>query len=167
MLTALNLQRHVACAAPQGPLHLESWFAQQARDGHILITLRAPVGFAGWPKIELARECLVQITPARPPGSMIPEYRVTWNSANGGPFPEFTGILSIRNADDYTSCNIALDGTYRPPLGPTGVAFDRTIGHTIAVACGNDLLERIATWMESEYRAVEQAKSEKRASAPH
>src|SRR5579884_307780 len=165
MLTALNVQRPVACSAPQAPQHLQAWFDEHARGEDLIVTLRAPVGFAGWPKLELSRECSVHIVPAHTPGAMTPQYRVTWKSATGGPFPEFTGVLTIRNADDYTSCILALDGTYRPPLGATGIAFDRTIGHTIAVSCGRDLLERIGASMEEAYNRVEQHKSEKRASS--
>ncbi len=163
MITALNLQRPVACAAPQAPIHLQQWFDDQDHDGTVFVTLRAPVGFAGFPKLELARECIVRIVPDRPAGTMIPRYRLGWKSAGGGPFPEFTGILSIRNADDYGSCFIALDGTYEPPLGTAGIAFDRTIGHTIAVACGKDLLERIGSTMEHAYQKVEAAKAIRRA----
>jgi hypothetical protein len=107
----------------------------------------------------LARDCAVRLSPVRKPGSMIASYAVEWTPVAGGPFPTFNGGISLPNADDYDSCFIALDGTYEPPFGALGEAFDRTIGRAIAESTGRDLLERIGTFMEESSREVEAAKA--------
>jgi len=67
---------------------------------------------------------------------------VSWKPANGGPFPEFHGTLSIaQDAIDWS--RIDLDGAYRPPFGLAGAAFDAVLGHRIAEATANHLLAKL------------------------
>lgn len=161
-MSALHLKRPVACVSGQAPQHLERWFAEHAKGNLCVLALRAPIALPGLPELALGRDCVIHVVRAVP-ASMIQQYAVRWESANGGPFPQFRGTLSILNDEDYGSCFLALDGTYRPPLGRPGVAFDLAIGHTIAESCGNDLLERIGTYIEQSYRGVESAKANRRA----
>lgn len=164
-MTALHLKRAVACASCQAPQHLERWFAEHANGEVYALTLRAPLALPGGREVALARDCVVHIARTAVPASMIPQFSVRWESAGGGPFPQFRGTISVLSDEDYDTCFLALDGTYDPPLGAAGIAFDHAIGRTIAESCGNDLLERIGTYIEQTYRGVEAAKANRRATA--
>jgi hypothetical protein len=164
-MTALHLKRAVACPSCQAPEHLERWFAEYANGDVSIITLCAQAALPGLPDLALTHDCVVHIARADVPGSMVPRFSVRWESAGGGAFPQFQGTLSVLNDEDYESCILALDGTYDPPLGVAGVAFDHLMGRTIAEICGNDLLERIGTSVERMYRGVEAAKANRRQAA--
>jgi hypothetical protein len=161
IMANLHLKRAIACASCQAPDHLERWFAEHAHGDVYEFTLRtSPAGNLG---IALARDCVVHISRMVVSGSMVPQYSVRWESAGGGPFPKFQGTLSVLNDEDYDSCFLALDGTYEPPFGVAGIAFDQALGHEIAESCGNELLKQIGTYIEQRYRAVEAEKASRRA----
>jgi hypothetical protein len=162
-MTALHLRRPVACPAAQAPPYLERFFAQHAQDDVAVVTLRAPIALPGFPDVALSRDCEVRLRRRDGRAAMIAVYDVSWEAAGGGPFPQFRGTLSAPNDEDYDSCFLALDGTYEPPLGLAGAAFDAVLGHAIAQTTGNDLLERIAGYLEESYRETEAAKAQKRA----
>lgn len=158
-MTALQITRHIACPVGQVPMFLERFFAAHARDdGHVALTLRAPLNVPGIREMDLAHESVVHVTPAPRPGEMIARYAVSWEAAGGGPFPRFTGTLCVPNDEDYDSCFLRLEGTYEPPLGALGQVFDTAIGHAIAERTGEDLLARIAAYVEASSRSVEAAK---------
>lgn len=75
--------------------------------------------------------------------------------------PRFAGTLSSGEKDGKTL--LTLDGTYQPPLGVAGAAFDLVVGNKIAAATGHALLEDIKQFIESDYRT---ALSTKLASSP-
>src|ERR1700693_498917 len=165
MITHLNLTRPVACPVSQAPQFLERFFADYAVDDAAILALRVPIVLPGLPLLMLARDCVIRLARIHEKAAMIASYSVDWAPVAGGPFPRFTGRISIPNADDYESCLIALDGTYEPPLGALGEAFDRTIGRAIAESTGRDLLQRIGTFIEQSSRSVETAKANNRAAA--
>jgi hypothetical protein len=67
---------------------------------------------------------------------------VSWAPKDGGPYPVFTGRLTV--ADDGVGWSrIDLDGTYKPPFGVLGAAFDAAVGHRIAVATAAELLAQL------------------------
>ncbi|HTJ25596.1 MAG TPA: hypothetical protein VMA36_05455 [Candidatus Limnocylindria bacterium] len=162
-MTALHLRRPVACPAAQAPCYLERFFAEHAEGDVAVLALRAPIGMPGFPEVTLARDCIVKIARHDRRAAMIAAYDVQWESAGGGPFPRLRGTLSLPNDEDYDSCFLALDGTYEPPLGAAGAAFDAVVGHAVAQTTANDLLERIAEYLEHSYHITEAAKAEKRA----
>jgi hypothetical protein len=164
-MSALHLQRAVACASCQAPEHLERWFSEHANGDVYVLTLRTPIAVPGLQELALARDCVVRIARTVVPASMVPQFLIDWESAGGGPFPQFRGMLSVLNDEDYDSCFLALDGSYDPPFGVAGIAFDQVIGKTIAESCGNDLLDRIGSFIEQAYRGVEAAKANRRAAA--
>ena len=95
---------------------------------------------------------------------MIARYAVQWESAAGGPFPKFSGTISIPHDEDFSSCFVQLDGHYEPPLGALGKVFDATLGHAIANSTGRDLLARIAAYLTQSSRSAESVKANIRAS---
>jgi hypothetical protein len=164
MISHLNLKRPVACPVAQAPQFLERFFADYAVDDMAVLALRVPVVLPGLPLLMLARDCVVRLSRLHDVGAITASYDVEWAPVAGGPFPRFTGRISLPTAEDNESCFIALDGTYEPPLGVLGEAFDRTIGRAIAESTGRDLLERIGAFMEKSSRDVETAKGTRQVS---
>jgi hypothetical protein len=87
---------------------------------------------------------------------------VTWAPERSGPYPTFTGDLAIESADDYNSFYLVLNGTYEPPLGAVGAAFDAVVGHRIAENTARNLLAVIADSIEADFVAVEETKAQTR-----
>jgi hypothetical protein len=165
MISHLNIKRPVACPVAQAPQYLERFFADYAVEDAAVLALRVPIVLPGLPLLMLARDCVIRLTRIHDKGETIASYAVEWAPVAGGPFPRFTGRISVPNAEDYNSCFIALDGTYEPPLGALGEAFDRTIGRAIAESTGRDLLQRMGTFIEQAARGVETAKANRFAAA--
>jgi hypothetical protein len=164
-MTTLHLSRPVACVVGQAPQYLDRFFAEHAKGDAAVLALRAPFVIPGLPEMTLTRDSVVRIARANHRGEMIARYDVSWQPSGGGPFPSFTGSLSIPNAEDYENCFLQLDGSYEPPLGKLGAAFDAVVGHAVAESTGRDLLERIGTYLEQSCRATEAAKANRRARA--
>jgi hypothetical protein len=91
---------------------------------------------------DLGVERNVEIRLSAKPG--YPGYRfldVEWKPKDGGPYPVFHGTLSV--ADEGAGWSrIDLDGTYQPPFGLAGAAFDAAVGHRIAEATASELLSQ-------------------------
>ena len=86
-------------------------------------------------------------------------WTVHWKPADGGPFPDFNGTLTVRADEDYTTCALELRGTYEPPLGVPGALFDTVLGSRIASATAREYLKEMGTQIEDRYRGEEQAKA--------
>lgn len=106
----------------------------------------------------LERDAIVTLTPAHRPQDMTPRYSVHWQSAAQGPYPVFDGVLSVEAGEDYDAFRLALDGTYQPPLGLAGKAFDAVIGNRIAEQTARELLAEMGGAMESRVNDEEAAK---------
>ncbi|MDB5041130.1 MAG: hypothetical protein JWN27_1856 [Candidatus Eremiobacteraeota bacterium] len=74
-----------------------------------------------------------------------PGYRlldVSWTPKDGGPYPRFSGTLSVAE-DGAGWSRIEIDGSYRPPFGIAGAAFDAAVGQRIAQATASELLAEL------------------------
>jgi hypothetical protein len=81
------------------------------------------------------------------------ETAVVWRPVHGGGMiPSFSGQLTLADSDDPDSCRLSLEGSYAPPLGAVGAAFDVLLGHTVARATAQRLLNSIAQDMEIMHR---------------
>ena len=67
--------------------------------------------------------------------------------------PRFNGTLSS-SAGEPGKTILTLDGTYTPPLGVAGKAFDLIVGRKIATATARALLEDIKKFVESDYQTA-------------
>lgn len=153
------------CPLAQAPAHLDRFFAERAdANGRLALTLRAPFEVPGLgSKVALERAAAISIERGPAHGNARPLY-VRWSSEAGGPFPTFAGTLAIEADEEYTSCRLALVGSYEPPLGIAGKVFDTVLGHRIALATARDLLGRLAEYIEQCYADTEARKSVLRAS---
>ncbi len=85
-------------------------------------------------------------------------WHVSWTPEDGGPYPDFTGDLTVRADESYERALLELRGEYEPPLGAFGHAFDLIAGSKIASATARTLLINIGTAMETRFKAQEAAK---------
>ena len=78
-----------------------------------------------------------------------------WEAEGGGPFPKFSGVLIIRPHSGQSE--LELKGSYVPPLGEIGAAFDAVIGNKVATATVRALLENLKEVLEQEFAAFKEA----------
>jgi hypothetical protein len=160
MTTRLVQRTLVACAAGQAARRLDDFFrSHKHEDGAAYLPLWIDVRLPGLPApMHVERGVSVTIEPAHRSGDMTPRYRVRWAPSEPGPFPLFSGELRVENAEDYDAFWLCLDGTYEPPLGLVGAAFDAIVGFRIAASCARNLLAQIADAIEAEFAADEARK---------
>ena len=84
---------------------------------------------------------------------------VAWEPVEIGRFPAFEGTLEIEPERHQNICSIALRGSYRPPFGLIGKAFDEVLGGQIARTTVCELLSRIRAYIEVAYRSAERESS--------
>lgn len=70
-----------------------------------------------------------------------------WTPANGGPYPDFNGLLTVHYADGGLA-ELQLSGKYAPPLGPVGKGFDLVLGQRIAANSCRNLLKDLGRRIE-------------------
>jgi len=83
------------------------------------------------------------------------EIAFTWKAMTRW-LPDFQGTLQARAAPHATT-TLHIEGSYVPPFGALGQAFDRAIGHTLAEKTMQNLLDTIARHLEAEQHAFEGA----------
>ena len=110
------------------------------------------------PGAELVKEVIVTYDAAVDPMHFDEPWHVHWKPKSG-PYPEFDGELTVRADETYESCRLELKGSYRPPGGALGAAFDRVVGNRIAEATAQALLERVGAELAARYAADEKTKA--------
>jgi hypothetical protein len=121
----------VRCSYTVVPLRLARRFGEQPA-----LPLRVPVA-----DLHVEKDVLVQLSP-KPGYAGYELLDIRWEPKDGGAYPAFHGTLSI--ADEGAGWSrIELDGTYTPPLGVLGLAFDAAVGHRIAAATAAEFLAEI------------------------
>jgi len=160
-----HLERRITidCPLAQAAARLQSFFARNGSpDGDVVhLNLQANVDVPGVPApVVLQRAVVATIHKNRLPADMTPRYRVEWAPEKPGPFPLFGGELFV-DGENYESFVLSLSGDYTPPLGLVGKGFDAIVGKRIAEATASNLLERIKSFVESEFTADEAAKRQR------
>jgi hypothetical protein len=132
----------VRCPYKKAAALIQAYLREQSPSGASTATVELSLHVGD---LKLEHDVLVTIKP-RPgyPGYEILD--IHWEARGGGPFPTFTGKLSLE--DEGPFCRLNLDGEYKPPLGIAGAAFDAVVGHRIAEATGNDFLEQLRQFVE-------------------
>jgi hypothetical protein len=164
-MRTLREEIYVNCPPAQAHRHLDAFFREHAeahdpRDtGGIHLTLRIPLQMPGLKtELTLQRGARATVTRVRAASDSSDTLAVTWEALGGGPFPHFEGTITVKGDDDYASFRLVLAGTYAPPLGVAGEAFDAVIGRWLALATARDLLLRLRDSIETSYRALEAKK---------
>jgi hypothetical protein len=107
--------------------------------------------------MELTKGVIVNFGPATDPMHFDEPWRIHWKP-QGGPYPEFEGELTVRADETYETSRLELRGSYSPPGGIAGAAFDVVAGGRIASATAQALLRHIGDEMEEHYQRDEEAK---------
>src|SRR5271156_3354802 len=114
----------VRCPFEAVPKYLEEYFNRHGgRDGvGARVDLMAPLG-----DVYLERNVIASLVPKHGyPGYDC--FSIGWEPEGGGPYPTFSGSLSV-SPESGAYSRIDLDGSYVPPGGPIGAAFDAALGH--------------------------------------
>jgi hypothetical protein len=102
-------------------------------DGQIEIPLRVPLDDFGLPgDLSLERNVIASVEKRRDAENLNDEFGIEWGPSQGHVYPTFHGRIIACAQVGEEPPYLELDGTYEPPLGATGEAFDATIGHLIA-----------------------------------
>jgi len=119
--------------------------------------MRLTVAIPGLPGAEVGKDVLVTVATARDPMHFDEPWKLHWEAVSGL-YPIFDGTLTVRADESYASAVLELHGTYNPPLGVAGAAFDAMIGQRIAAETARELLRQLGTTIEEQYREVEDQK---------
>jgi hypothetical protein len=153
-MAELNETRDLQC-----PYHLAQGYLFQSLSGRAAsgeattLTLSVPL-----PGVALRKDVAVTFGKGTDPMHFDQPWSVRWTPVGGGPYPDFDGELTVRAGEDYTAAVLELKGTYRPPGGVAGAAFDAVAGGRIAAATAQHLLEDVGNEMEARYRREEAEK---------
>jgi hypothetical protein len=101
---------------------------------------------------------IVLVAAAHMPGDMTPRYTVHWESDGHTGFPVFEGVLTVDADEDYDAFWLRITGTYRPPAGIIGAAFDAVIGNRLAAETAHNLLAEIRDAVEAVFHQQERSK---------
>lgn len=110
------------------------------------------------PGADLVKEVIVTYDAGFDPMHFDEPWSVHWKP-KAGPYPEFDGELTVRADETYAESWLELRGSYRPPGGALGTAFDAAVGNRIARATAQALLGRFGSQMEARYAADEKSKA--------
>jgi hypothetical protein len=94
----------------------------------------------------LQKNVLLLYAPGVDPLRVNEVWNVRWTPEGGGPYPDFTGELTVRQ-DGAKGPFLELEGSYEPPLGYAGAAFDMLAGSRIAAATAQAVLRLIVDEM--------------------
>ena len=75
-----------------------------------------------------------------------------WGPCEGGPYLTFKGEIEVAAGAGRDASIIVLSGSYIPPLGIAGQAFEFIVGRRIAMAIAKDVLQRVRTTIEHVQR---------------
>jgi hypothetical protein len=151
-MSQISERRVVAC-----PYHLAQRYLAEMVGSKVASP--APLALTlALPGAELVKEVTVTYGAAIDPMHFDQPWTVHWKP-NAGPYPEFDGELTVRADETYSSSLLELQGSYRPPGGIAGAAFDAAVGNRIASATAQALLDRLGREMESRYRRDERSKT--------
>lgn len=157
-MTTLKESLHVQVpyVRARGYLHEALNAAAQSRLPQLL-TLSA---FVPATNLELTKNVRVRYEHATDEMHFDEPWIVRWVPEGGGIYPSFDGRIQVRADETYESSILEIEGTYTPPLGAAGRAFDTAIGHTIAATTAQRLLAAIADEMRARYQSEEAAKAD-------
>ncbi len=152
-MSSLLERRTVRCPYNLAQRYLAESVESAAASGEsrpMTLTLAVPGG-------ELVKDVTVTFGAGVDPMHFDRPWHIHWKP-DSGLYPEFDGELTVRADEDYVTSRLELAGSYHPPGGALGAAFDWVVGGRIATATAQALLERLADGMESRYARDERSK---------
>jgi hypothetical protein len=155
-----TLSEQIAIAVPlnRAPYYLERFFTERrSADGNETTLRLAVPGLP--PGLALEHNVLATFVREGRWNSWDDSAEVSWQPEGGGPFPTFHGKFTIKAGDDYSSAWLEIVGSYIPPGGAAGRAFDATVGHSIARGTAQRLLGQLKAAIEQYHVDEERAKT--------
>ena len=152
-MTNISEAVYVDCPPERAKAYLLKHFENPDQNAErATIRLSASIGAAAGTHVTVARDAIATLAPA--PGGNGLEYRVRieWTPTTKEPLPKFNGVFHVQWDEEYGRCRLVLEGSYEPPLGLIGKAFDAAVGHKIAQDTARSLLEQLRTEIESARR---------------
>jgi hypothetical protein len=131
--------------------------APGARQGECELTLALPIREGH----EIARTVKAKTEKLSDGGNYALRYRVTWpagTTSRGIPTPGFDGTLRIAAGEDYDETVLQIDGSYEPPGGAAGRAFDELLGRRIVHATMSALLAGVGEELRAAHAQIEAEK---------
>lgn len=163
ILSQIRERMYARCPFGKAPSYLNHYLDGIARDSggragiiHLKVSL-ADLGLpSGLAIVHDVEACYEPVTETEY-GSH--DTHIAWAPVGGGPYPSFSGLISIEADETYGSSSLIIEGEYAPPLGLVGKAFDAIVGRRIAEATARELLLQIRASLEAESRKSEGATS--------
>jgi hypothetical protein len=144
-MTRLREVANVSMSSAECERYLPQYFVSSDTERQIRMPLRISLRDFGLPDAQaIERDVEVRVNKTRDEQNLNDEFAVTWEPVDGGPFPSFSGRLRVWGEDDPNASFIELDGSYQPPLGAFGVAFDATVGRSIAERTAREFLRLLS-----------------------
>ena len=126
-------------------LLLDYFESRRNAQGAIAYPLRVPLEDFGLPeRVSLMHEATISITKGRDAANLNDAYAVAWYPEDRSAFPTFNGELIVCAGADGGAPYLELSGTYEPPRGAAGEAFDAALGHLIAQRTAHAFLLDVA-----------------------
>ncbi|HYW53798.1 MAG TPA: hypothetical protein VFF00_06015 [Candidatus Elarobacter sp.] len=125
--------------------------------GTCLLTLALPVAEGR----DIARPVTARTERLAGAANYSSRYAIAWDAgrtARGIPTPGFTGTLALGAGEDYSETAIQLEGTYDPPGGIAGRAFDELIGRRFAHATLSALIGGVGDELRTAHQQMESRK---------
>jgi len=149
----------VACPYHLAQQFLAGMIAPYVEGGQIdRIVLAAPIDILDKRVVRMVKEVDVTYKRGEDPMHFDQVWELTWQPHGGGPYPAFTGALTVRADEDFTGCVLELAGEYEPPMGALGAAFDAIVGSRLAAGTASELLRALGERLVTRYRENEASK---------
>lgn len=148
-MTRLRDETLVECSIAETRVRLDAFLASlQARDGIRRLRLRVPISPAASRGFAIDREVRVEVRPKHDDALDADVVEIAWKPEGTTIFPPFEGTLAVVHDHTADRAILKIDGTYTPPFGAAGQAFDATIGRQIAVATAREFLRDLKRAIE-------------------
>lgn len=144
LMTAVHQVVDLRCPASAAPEYVVACYhRRQQRNGRAVFTIGLPLS-----DVLVQREVEAQFLQL---GSATGDaFQVSWEAAGGGPYPKFTGTIAFHHGKTE-SCTMQLRGSYEPPGGLLGKAFDAAVGQRIAERSIETFLQTMKREIEGAY----------------
>jgi hypothetical protein len=149
-MTHIDQSLHVRCPPDRARESLREMLLSDAESGAphpLLLSVKIP-----WTGIELAKMVSVEYTITSGPTHIDEPIGIRWTPEPGGMYPSFDGELRVLEGRHAYSSILELVGHYAPPLGAIGSGFDAAVGHRIAEATIEHVLEGLASGIMASER---------------
>lgn len=145
-MSEIHESRDILCPFEDVPLAAEHFLTTlPLKNGKRVIDLHVTIA-----DLSISRKADLELTCTRA-FSAFKIMEIAWQPHDGGPYPLFHGTLSVEEIDGLFS-RLDLDGTYEPPLGLAGLAFDAVLGHRLAIETARQFLGDVKLGFELAFQ---------------